>query len=80
MLRLTSLRTWICLYVHWNIDAGTNGSYVYCNSKKRASFTSYSSAGNTQLTFADINPNGKAQLDGDISLFFEGLNLYSYVR
>ena len=54
------LNKWICLSIHWNIPTET--SYVYCNGKKLTDFTSRSSIGSTQVTFADLNPNGIAPL------------------
>ena len=58
---------WICLSCHWNIPSET--SYVYCNGKNIATFKSISKQGSSQMTFADINPLGKAGLNGQISAF-----------
>ena len=58
---------WICLSCHWNIPSET--SYVYCNGKNIATFKSISRQGSSQMTFADINPLGKAGLNGQISAF-----------
>ena len=58
---------WICLSCHWNIPTET--SYVYCNGKKIAEFKSLSRIGSTKMTFGDINPSGKAGLNGSISNF-----------
>ena len=61
------LNKWICLSVHWNVPSET--SYVYCNGKKFGKFSALSRIGSSQMTFADINPNGKASLNGYISSF-----------
>ena len=58
---------WICLSCHWNIPSET--SYVYCNGKIIGEFKSVSRQGSTQTTFGDINPLGKAGLNGQISAF-----------
>ena len=62
-----SLNQWICLSVHWNISSET--SYVYCNGKNISDFTSRTSAGSTQMTFGDLNPNGIAPFYGKIVCF-----------
>ena len=59
------LNQWICLSVHWNIPSET--SYVHCNGKKVADYNSVSRTGSNQLTFGNINPYGKAALNGSIS-------------
>ena len=58
---------WICLSCHWNIPSET--SYVCCNGKMIGEFNSVSRQGSTQTTFGDINPLGKAGLNGKISAF-----------
>ena len=58
---------WICLSVHWNIPSET--SFVYCNGKKLADFTSRSSIGSPKMTFADLNPNSIAPFYGKIASF-----------
>ena len=58
---------WTCLSCHWNIPSET--SYVYCNGKQIGEFTAVSHSGSTQMTFADINPSGKAGLNGQIGAF-----------
>ena len=61
------LNKWICLSVHWNIPTET--SYVYCNGKKLTDFTSRTSIGSTEMTFADLNPNSIAPFFGKIACF-----------
>ena len=64
-----ALNNWICLSIHWNVPAGANKSSVWCNGKKLTDFTARTSAGSTQMTFGDLNPNGIAGLIGSISFF-----------
>ena len=54
-----------------DVDGGQNQSFICCNGKKLATFTSFSSLGSTQMTFGDLNPSGSgtAPLKRDIALF-----------
>ena len=61
------INKWNCLSVHWNIPSET--SFVYSNGKKLAEFTSRSSIGSPQMTFADLNPNGIAPFYGKYACF-----------
>ena len=75
------LNQWVVLSVHWDVHNTplTNKSSVWCNGVKLTDFTSRSSTGSTQMTFGDLNPNGTAPLDGDISFFglYKGFTLDS---
>ena len=65
----SSLLKWICLSAHWNKRAGNNGSSVYCNGQKLASFAVQKSVGSNKLTVGDIKSSDYAPFHGDIGLF-----------
>ena len=46
----------ICLSIYFDVDEGQDQSFIFCNGKKLATFTSYST-------------DGAAPLEGDIALF-----------
>ena len=65
----SELNKWISLSVHWDVPGGSEASEIWCNGKKLANFTARSSTGSNQMTFGDLNPNGKAGLKGDIAFY-----------
>ena len=64
------LNKWHCLSIHWDVPAGANGSSCWVNGKKLGTFQARSSSGSNQMTFGDLNPNGRAGLKGDIQFIF----------
>ena len=65
----SELNKWCCLSIHWDVPAGAKKSSCWVNGKKVKKFTARTSAGSTQMTFGDLDPNGIAGLNGDIQLF-----------
>ena len=65
----SALNKWICLSLHWDVGAGSNGSSCWVNVKKIKTFQAKSSVGSNQMTFGDLDPNGIAGFNGDIQLF-----------
>ena len=65
----SDLNKWICLSIHWNQSAETNGSFVCCNGQKMGSFTTTTTTGSSRMIIGDINLTGVAPLKGDIAMF-----------
>ena len=65
----SEINKWICLSIHWNQSAGTNGSFVYCNGQKLSSFTTITTQGSSRMIICDINLTGVAPLKGDKAMF-----------
>ena len=65
----SELSKWHCLSIHWDVPAGTGKSSCWVNGKKLRTFQARTSSGSNQMTFGDLDPNGKAGMKGDIQLF-----------
>ena len=59
----------ICLSVHWNTPAGTDGSSIYCNGQHIGSFTASSSPGDTKLSIGSLRITGSIPFAGNIYYF-----------